>query len=151
MRIRNAKNFYPGLIFTAAGLGAMIISGGHYQLGSLAKMGPGLFPLAMGGLLAALGVILAVLGLAAGRPAEERPSFKLKPAALVLSSVVLFGLLLKPLGLIGATFVLVMVSSVASEDFKLRQALLNSLAILAIILVLFVYFLELPLPVWPGR
>ncbi|MEW6266426.1 MAG: tripartite tricarboxylate transporter TctB family protein [Thermodesulfobacteriota bacterium] len=150
MIIKQPKNFYPGLIFSLVGLGFVVLSP-RYSIGTAAKMGPGYFPLVMGGLQFLLGVILAGKGLFAEQPRTtgEGLSFRVKPLALVLFSLVLFGLLLKPLGLIGATFVLVMFSSLASEEFRFWQAFGNSLVILTIILVIFVYFLELPLPVRP--
>jgi len=68
----------------------------------------------------------------------------------VTGSVVLFALLLFPAGLIGALFVLIMVSSKASPEFTWKGALANAAVLIALCLVVFVYGLGLRLPVWPS-
>ncbi len=49
----------------------------------------------------------------------------LKTLLWILGSVVLFGLLLKPLGMVLSVFVLVLVSSMASHEFSWKGATLN--------------------------
>ena len=122
----------------------------EYNIGSAAKMGPGYFPFALGALLAALGVTLLVRSVFWTKGLQERPAFHLKPLVLVLSSVVLFGLLLRPLGLLVSTTLLVVVSSMASHEFRLKEALLNAGALAVIVLMVFVYFLDFQVPVWPS-
>jgi hypothetical protein len=149
MNIRRPKGFYTGVMFLLFGGGAMALAT-DYQIGTAAKMGPGYFPFVLGALLVALGVILWVRSLLDTQDRKEGPSFHLKPLALVLSSVVIFSLLLRPLGLLGSTVLLVLLSSMASHEFKLKEALLNGVALVLIILVVFVYFLDFQVPVWPA-
>ena len=78
------------------------------------------------------------------------PVLHLKPVAIVLISVVLFSQILRPLGLLLSTAVLVVLASKASHEFRWREALLNAAVLVAIVLVVFVYFLEFQLPVWPS-
>jgi hypothetical protein len=149
MSIRRPKDFYTGVMFLLFGGGAMALAT-EYQIGTAAKMGPGYFPFVLGGLLTALGIILWIRSFLRTQDSQERPSFHLKPLALVLSSVVIFSLLLRPLGLLGSTVALVLLSSVASHEFKLKEALLNGVALVLIVLIVFVYFLEFQVPVWPA-
>jgi uncharacterized membrane protein len=68
----------------------------------------------------------------------------------VLSSIVLFGLLLLPLGLLLSTLLLILISSMASDEFKMKVAILNAFVLLIIVLIIFVYFLKFQIPVLPA-
>lgn len=73
------------------------------------------------------------------------------PSALfvILSSVVIFGYMLKPLGLVIATGILIIMSAWGGHEFKLREAVI-SFVVLAIFSVgVFVYGLSLPINIWP--
>src|SRR5437763_1164295 len=62
MKIRSPKDFWSGLIFVAMGV-AFVALASQYRMGDLHRMGPGLFPTMVGGLLAALGAIVAARSL----------------------------------------------------------------------------------------
>ena len=149
MQINKIKDFKAGLIFIFFGIGAMVFSMG-YQIGTSAKMGPGYFPFALGGVLTVLGLVISLRSLSRGEGARKARSFRVKPVLLVLSSVVLFGLLLRPLGLVFSTVILIFISSMASDEFKKKEAILNALVLLAIVLIIFVYLLKFQIPVWPS-
>jgi hypothetical protein len=149
VRIFHPKDFLTGLMFLFFGAAAMVLSRG-LTIGSAAKMGPGYFPFVLGALLAALGVTLLLRSIFWTKGLQERPAFHLKPLALVLSSVVLFGLLLRPLGLLVSTTLLVVVSSMASHEFRWKEALLNAAVLILIVLLIFVYFLDFQVPIWPA-
>ena len=121
-----------------------------YNIGSAAKMGPGYFPFVLGALLAALGVTLLLRSVFWTKGLQERPAFHLKSLVLVLSSVVLFGLLLRPLGLLVSTTLLVVVSSMASHEFRWKESLLNAAVLIVVVLLVFVYCLDFQVPVWPA-
>jgi hypothetical protein len=77
-----------------------------------------------------------------------RPNAK----ALVLISVgcIVYGYVMKPLGLVGATAALVFISAYGGHEFKWKEV-----AILFVILMAFSYFvfvkgLTLPFPMWPA-
>jgi len=149
MRIRHPKDFLTGVMFVFFGTAAMVLSMG-LTIGKAAKMGPGYFPFVLGGFLTALGVLILMRSLLWTAGLHAWPVLHFKPPALVLSSVVLFALLLRPLGLMGATLVLVIVCSRASHEFQWKEALLNATVLILIVLVVFVYFLEFQVPVWPS-
>ena len=63
MRIRAPKDFWSGVMFCAfAAVGILTATG--YSLGTAGKMGPGYFPLLLGGVLGILGAILIARSLA---------------------------------------------------------------------------------------
>ncbi len=68
----------------------------------------------------------------------------------MLGSVIAFGLLLRPAGLIVALFVLICVSSFGSHEFKLRDVLLLSVGLSLLVLGVFIYGLNMTIPVWPS-
>jgi len=149
MRIRHPKDFLTGLMFLLFGAAAIFFAA-DYNIGSAAKMGPGYFPFALGALLAALGVALLLRSVFWTKGSQAGPVFHLKPLVLILSSVVLFGLLLRPLGLLVSTTLLVVVSSMASHEFRWKETLLNAAALIFIVWVVFVYGLDFQVPIWPS-
>ncbi|MEJ5358142.1 MAG: tripartite tricarboxylate transporter TctB family protein [Desulfobacterales bacterium] len=149
MQINRPKDLLTGVLFLAFGLAAMGLSLG-LKIGTAARMGPGYFPFALGLLLAALGGVLVVRGLRPGPPRGEWPTLRPKPLLIVLSSVLLFSQVLIPLGLLLSTALLVVLSSLAGHEFRLRETLLNAAALVAVVVVLFVYLLEFPIPLGPS-
>jgi hypothetical protein len=149
LRIRHPKDFLTGALFLGFGAGAMVLSAG-LTIGTAAKMGPGYFPFALGAFLIVLGAVLLLRSVTAAAGLHEWPALRLRPLAIVLLSVVLFGQLLRPLGLLLSTVGLVVLASRASHEFRWPEALLNAAVLVAIVLVVFVYFLEFQIPIWPS-
>jgi hypothetical protein len=119
-------------------------------IGGSAKMGPGYFPFALGLLLGVLGAVLLSRSLLRTEAPQPWPSFHLGPLAIVLLSVFLFSQVLKPLGLVLSTALLVVMVSKASHEFRWRETLVNASVLVVVVLVVFVYFLKFQIPVWPA-
>ncbi len=91
------------------GMGAAaLILGNDLRVGTAARMGPGFIPHAIGWILIALGAAIAVEGFA--RDAEQVVRLHLRPASLIVLSVVVFALLLQPAGLILAMAAMMAIS-----------------------------------------
>jgi hypothetical protein len=148
MHIRNQKDFWAGLLFAAFGL-FFSGFGSQYTFGTGARMGPGYFPTVLGVLLIVLGVAIALAALSPKAEEHHVATFDWRTIALVLGSVVLFGALLNSGGLIIALAAVVMVSSYASHEFGWKAALINTVALITLCLVVFVYALSLQFPLWP--
>jgi hypothetical protein len=144
--LRNPKDFYAGLLFVAIGLADLVIVR-SYPLGTSSRMGPGYFPRILGILLLGLGALLSLRGLRSGGEAMSR--WHWRPLSIVLLSVLVWGLTAQGLGLVVASLALVFVSSVASDEFGWREALLSGAIQAAAMAALFIYGLGVPLPVWP--
>ena len=149
MQIRQPKDFLTGVMFIFFGAAALVMSA-RLTIGTAAKMGPGYFPFALGAFLVVLGAVLLSKGIIGAKGRQEWPALQLKPLAIVLLSVVLFSQILRPLGLLLSTAGLVVLASMASHEFRWKEALLNAAVLLAIVLVVFVYFLEFQLPIGPS-
>jgi hypothetical protein len=149
MRIRHPKDFLTGVMFVGFGAAAMASSFG-LAIGSAAKMGPGYFPLVLGGFLVVLGAVILLRGVWGAGETQGWPALQFKPLAIVLLSVILFSQILRPLGLLLSTAGLVVLASMASHEFRWKETLLNAAVLVAIVLAVFVFFLEFQLPIWPS-
>jgi hypothetical protein len=147
MRIRNPSDFWTGLLFGGFGLFMSLYAATHYAIGSAVRMGPGYFPLLVGGLVALLGAVVLLRSLRFDGPAVPRIHWR--PLALILAGSVAFGYLLKPLGMVLATVVLVVVSAVGGHEFRWKEALALAVALAVFSIGVFVYGLGLPFPLWP--
>ena len=145
--IRHPKDFYSGLIFVAFGIAAIVI-GSNYPLGTAARMGPGYFPRILGIMLIALGAALSLRALKIkGEPIAK---WHWKPTLVVLGSVVLFGYIVNYAGLVLSTIILIVLSSWASPEFRLKESVISGVLLAALVVGVFVIGLKLQLPIWPG-
>jgi len=146
MRIKSPKNFWAGLMFIGFGLFFMI-GAGNYEMGSAARMGPAYFPTILGGLLAVIGgsVFFQSFVVTDGSVA----AIPLRLLFFITAALLLFGYLLKPIGLVPALALLVVFSAFAGHEFKLREALLLALALILLSVLVFVEGLGQPFPLWP--
>jgi hypothetical protein len=146
MKIKNAKDFWAGLIFIAFGLFFFLVAR-NYEMGTATRMGPAYFPTVLGGLIAVLGSIVFLRSLVV--KGGNVPSMSLRPLFFITISLILFGYLLRPLGLVLALALLVFVSAFVGHEFKLKEALFLSVALIILSVLVFVMGLGLPFPVWP--
>jgi hypothetical protein len=145
--IRHPKDFGAGVMFAGIGLAAIVI-GSSYPVGTAARMGPGYFPRGLGIILISLGAILVLTSLRSHGSRIQMGD--LKPIAIVLGSVLLFGFTVVPLGLVLATILLILVSSTASHEFRWKEALIASVVLAAFVVAVFGYGLKLQLPILPA-
>ncbi|MDZ7652570.1 MAG: tripartite tricarboxylate transporter TctB family protein [Burkholderiaceae bacterium] len=148
VRIRNEKDFWSGVMFVAFGLGFAGFAQ-QYDMGTAQRMGPAFFPTILGGLLAVIGVIVGLKGLAAETMDGKLERFHLGPIFWVLGAVVAFGLLLRPAGLMVALVALIGISSLGSHEFKALDTVLLAIGLCLLVLAVFIYGLGLTIPVWP--
>jgi len=158
MKIKRQQDFYAGLLFAVVG-SAFAWGAQSYQVGVSARMGPGFFPLLLGGLLALLG--LAMMWRATrwpGDAAQPIGRWAWKPLAAIISANLLFGvalgglplLQLPALGLMAGIYILTLVACLGGDRFQLKEALLLATALAALSYLAFVLLLKLQLPVWPA-
>jgi hypothetical protein len=144
--IRNPKDFFAGLLFVSFGVVALVMSQ-SYALGAASRMGPGYFPRLLGILLVGLGGLQCVLSF---RSSSEKPmDWHLRPLLIVLVSVAVFAVIAPWIGLVVASLVLVLISSAASHEFRWKEAIVSGVVQGLAVMVIFVWGLGLPLPIWP--
>jgi hypothetical protein len=150
MKIRNEQNFWAGVMFLVFGLGFMVLAR-EYDMGTAQRMGPAYFPTILGGLLAALGLIVSITSLGSEKKSEGKvEKFHFDALAWVLGAVVAFGLLLRPMGLVVALVALVVISGFGSHDRNLKHLAILTVGLVALVLAVFIYGLGLTIPVWPS-
>lgn len=141
--VRNPKDFFAGVIYSAFGLAAIII-GGDYPMGTATKMGAAYFPTVLGGLLVFIGVVAIVRAFLVN--GEAIGKFALKGGILVIGATLLFGMLLRGAGLIIALLALVLISAYASREFRWGPALALAFGLTVFCVIVFVKGLGVPLP-----
>jgi Tripartite tricarboxylate transporter TctB family len=148
MKIRAPKDFWAGLMFLAFGVGFAWVAQ-NYQMGTSVRMGPAYFPTVLGGILALIGIAIVIQSLATtGGPV---PKFYFRPLVLIVFAVVVFGILLKPLGLVLSLAILVGIGAFGGFEFKSKEVAILYVVLAIFSVWVFVKGLGLPIPVWPGE
>ena len=145
MKPRDRLDLTGGSLMVAVGLFAALYAR-QYEFGTLARMGPGFFPQVLGWVLVVLGVLIALPAWFRGGP---RADIRSKSMLLVTAAIVLFGLALRPLGIVLATFATAFVASLADEDIGWVGRIAMSAGVAAITALIFVVGLGMVLPLWP--
>ena len=144
MTLRDArKDLLAGAVFIGFGL-AFAVTATTYEVGTLLRMGPGFFPLALGGILVVLGVLIAVTGFLAASGGEIG-TVPWRALVLLLAAILFFGSTVRDLGLVPALFVAVLLASFAGRGVRLVPALFIAVALTALSVLIFVYALQLRL------
>ena len=162
MKIKSPQDWWAGLMFIAFGLffimfalgtpafidemvGTKLIGG--YQMGSSVRMGPAYLPVVLGGLLAVLGAIVVFSSLATEGP--DVAKFHFRPLIFIAISSLAFAYLLKPLGLVLASVILIFICAYGGHEFKWKEVAVMSVILAIFSVLVFVKGLSLPFPVCP--
>jgi hypothetical protein len=143
---RAIKDLVAGVVFIALGL-AFAVGASTYEVGTALRMGPGYFPLVLGGLLALLGVLIIVNGAVAGEDAAIGP-IPWKAAAVIAGAIVFFGATIRDIGVVPSTFVTALVAGFAGRRPGVVAPVVIALALTLASVVIFVWALQLTLPVF---
>jgi Tripartite tricarboxylate transporter TctB family len=149
MKIRSQRDFWSGLMFIVCG-GAFAAGALSYSFGSSARPGPGYFPFGLGVLMAVLGAVVLFKALTVEtEDGEPVGAFAWKPLLIILASILFFGWALPKLGMLIALPLLVLTSSMAGDEFKLKEALMNCVILTLLSWVVFSKGLGLTIPLYP--
>lgn len=149
MKIKSQRDFWSGLMFVVVGL-AFSAGALTYNFGSSARPGPGYFPFGLGLILAVLGASTLFEALTIDTDdGEPVGAFAWKPLLLIVGSLVMLGVLLPWLGMFIALPLLVLVSSMAGDEFHWGEAALNAAILTAGSWVIFIWGLHLTIPLLP--
>ena len=148
---RNVRDFWTGLLYIFFGSSAILIAR-DYGMGTAIKMGPAYFPTILGGLLLFIGVISVIRSfIVAGAPIG---AFAFKGFALVTISVLVFGFIVRGLGLAIALPLLIIISAYGSTRFRWRPTLVMAAGLTIFCVFVFLKGLGIPLPIigpWLGE
>jgi drug/metabolite transporter (DMT)-like permease len=150
LKIKSQRDFWSGLMFILIGLG-FAWGATNYNFGSSARPGPAYFPFGLGILLAVLGGSLLFKAMTiATDDGEPIGSVGWRPLLLIVGSVALFGFLLPRLGLFLTLPALIVVASLAGDEFSWLAAIGSAVVLTAFSWFVFIWGLGLTLPLWPA-
>ena len=150
MKIKSQRDFASGLMFVAIGTG-FAIGALNYPFGSSARPGPAFFPFGLGVLMALLGAAVLFKSLTIeSDDGEPIGSIAWRPLGVLIASVVMFGLLLPRLGMVITLPLLVLLASLASDEFSLKSTLVSAVLLTGVAWGVFVKGLGLAIPLWPS-
>jgi uncharacterized membrane protein len=142
------KDLAGGLLMVVLGV-ATIFQSSQYELGSLRHMGPGYFPLILGIILTASGVLIAINS----RSAEAKIAVPKRPPEwrgwfCICAGIVAFVVIGEYGGLLPATFAIVFISALGDRQNSLLAATLLALAMTFICFVVFWWLLQVQFPLF---
>lgn len=118
-----------------------------YPMGSALRMGPGYFPLVLGVLLALLGVVVCIRGLAIRGEAFE--AVRLRPLVFILAAVGLFAAGIETAGIVVLTIVAVAVAAAATAESRPVEVAVLLVVLLMLSVGVFTHALGLPFKLMP--
>jgi len=138
----NGRDVACGAIFIAIGAYFCIVALRTLPLGTAFNMGPGYFPIVLGGLLVLLGGLIALGGVGGERGPLNRMPWR--AVILITLAPILFGATVRGLGLIPATAIASALAAFASARITAPWALAVSLGLTAFCTLVFGVALRLP-------
>lgn len=150
LSIKNPQDFWAGMMFIGFGLAAIIVAR-DYPMGSAMRMGPGYFPTYLGGIMIALGAIIAGFGLRVkGDPVG---AFGWRPLAALCLAFVAYGISMEEfeLGFIPSLIAVIVVAWFAEKGFEPLKLLGLTVVLVLGAVGLFIWGLDLPYPLFWWR
>jgi len=145
--IRAPRDFWGGVALIALALFALWASRDLPGMRGFA-FGPGTAPRIFAIVLGALGLAVSITGLTTKGPGIER--FYFRGPFFITLSVALFAWLVRPLGLVIASFLSIMAAAGATPDARLIETLVWGAVLTGFCVFLFPIALNLPLQLWPN-
>ncbi len=147
------KDYYGGALMVLVG-GCAAYAARSYNIGTLAHMGPGYFPFAVGILLAITGVLIAVTAKkkpSGGEAAlvghnHDIPDFR--GAACIILGTIAFYFCGEYLGLLPATFAIVFISALGDRSNSVLASFVLAMCMAIVAVVIFWWALQVQMPLF---
>ncbi|GGA75074.1 membrane protein [Nitratireductor aestuarii] len=139
---------------TVVGVGLMLVAGfflfygSQLSFGTGARMGPGFMPVIAAAILGVLGAVILIQNLIA-RQGDKLPHVNWWALAMVVLGIAAFAALLKPLGLVLASTVLIIIADLASDGRNWLRTIASGLFLGFVSALIFVKGIGLQMPLWP--
>lgn len=148
------RNLYTGILLSLFGV-VGTLEALRYPIGTMARMGPGFYPLSLSVILVILGVVVAITPVrpSAATADDEPAAFgtlraRAKGMMYIAGGMIAFIILGEYGGLVPATFVMVTVAAMGDEDQTWKSACLLALGTTIVGTAIFAGALQLQLPMF---
>jgi len=146
MPVHGPRDLYGGVALVMLATMALIASADLPGQRGFA-FGPGTAPRLFSFVLAAIGAAVALGGVFAEGPPIEK--YRIRGPFFVIIAILAFAVMIRPLGLVPATFLAFMVSILGSTEMRWIESLIAAVGMTLFCVLLFVYLLNLPFQLWP--
>jgi len=149
VKIKSQRDFVSGLMFVLVGAG-FAIGATNYSMGTSARPGAGYFPLMLSVIMAILGAIVLFKSLTIESPGGDPVGgIAWKPLLIIVVAIAVFGILLERLGLFITVPILIIISSLAGDEFRWRGVIASAIILTLGSWAVFILGLKLTIPLWP--
>jgi putative tricarboxylic transport membrane protein len=144
--LKSPQDFAAGIFLLVIAAVGMV---GSLELGfsTSSGVGPGMMPRAVGVLVAAFGALLVVQGFLFEGEGLDR--WSIRGLVFVLGSALVFAWTIRPLGLIVAGPLAVIISAFADRQTRWIEVIVFGFVMTGFCILLFSYALNLPIPIMP--
>ena len=151
LRIKNPQDLWSGIFFVALGVLAIYLSHA-YPRGSALEMGPGYFPMWLGGIMIGFGVVIGALAFKLEGDPNETAEFRqwaFRPWIVLTVALSVYAVLMDAdVGFVPSLVVLIIGCALAHKDVRWRETLVLSVVVTAGAVAIFSYGLGLPYPLF---
>ena len=140
------RDFYGGVALVLLATLALIASAELPGQRGFA-FGPGTAPRLFSFILAALGAAVALGGVFVEGPPIEK--YKIRGPVLVVLSIVAFAGMIRPVGLVPATYLAFIISILGTTEMRWIESIIAAAVMTLGCVLLFIYLLNMPLQLWP--
>ena len=149
MRIKSQRDFWSGLMFVVVGI-IFAVGATNYSMGTSARPGAGYFPLLLSVIMAILGAIVLFKSLTIESPGGDLiGKIAWKPLLVIVAAIAIFGFSIERLGMIVSIPILIVISSLAGDEFHWKGVIANAIVLTISSWVIFILGLKLTIPLWP--
>lgn len=129
---------------------AFAIGAIQYSMGTSARPGAGYFPMGLGVTTAVLGLAILFKALTVETEGGDKiGAIAWRPLLVIVGAITVFGLALPRLGMVVTVPVLIIMTSLAGDEFRWRGVIMNAAVLTLGSWVIFVWGLKLTIPMWP--
>ena len=144
---RDYRDMTAGALLLLLGVAAAGYASENYRIGTITRMGAGMVPMALGVMLAGLGVVILITG---WFRKGVIPEVRVLTPICIFGSIAVFGLMIQPFGLLPAVMASTTVASLAEKEFRPLRILVSGVILSAVAWGIFVFGigLSIPLATW---
>jgi putative tricarboxylic transport membrane protein len=144
--VRAPQDYYGGVVLIMLAVLAIIASSELPGQRGFA-FGPGTAPRLFAGILFVLGIAVMVVGVVTDGPPIEK--YKLRGPLFVLLAICIFAMIIRPFGLVVASFLTFLISIYGSTEMRWIESVIAAAVMTVFCVLLFVNLLALPFQLWP--